>query len=492
MARKRDSHLAVGSPGRKPVFQGDGGSLGSERDFRTFFELSDVGNVITDSETYHFLKVNQKFCEMTGYSAKELRALTSGDITHPEDRGRDQEGWAECLEKGSSHFHIEKRYLRKNGSVIWVSVTSTIVRGDDGKPLHAIGVVRDITERQQAVAELERTKVELEKRIMARTADLVATNKTLATLIDASPLAIVVMDSRKRIALWNPAAEALLGWGGKDAVGKSLPELSQDSGLLQLDEILAVDGTIHQDAYFRFRDGSRRDVGIWSRPLLGEGHLLLMMDITEKKFLERALLEAAEREQRRIGQDLHDHLCQHLLGAAFATKALAGELDKEGSKVSPQLHDLARLISDAVSQVRDISRGLHPVELDSAGLMSALQELANRVSQMVPCKFVCEKNVLVSDANSALQAYRIAQEAVANALQQTGAQKITIKLAENNRSVCLEVSDDGIREGELTADQSGLSAKIMHYRMNAIGGELSIRHPKGKGTRVSCSFPRSS
>lgn len=357
MARKRDSPLALPPPEGKQDGQAGGDSFGSERDFQTFFELSDVGNVITDAETSHFLKVNRRFCDLTGYSAKELRTLTPRDITHPEDRARDQIGWEECLDQGASHFQIEKRYLRKNGSVIWVSVTSTIVRGDDGLPLHAIGVV---------------------------------------------------------------------------------------------------------------------------------------MDISEKKFLERALLEAAEREQRRIGQDLHDHLCQHLLGAAFATKALAGELDKEGSKASPQLHDLARLISEAVSQVRDISRGLHPVELDSEGLMSALQELANRVNHMIPCEFICKENVLVSDSNSALQAYRIVQDAVASALQQTGAKKITIRLAENERAVCLEVTDDGTRESELTADQSSLSAKIMHYRMNAIGGELSIKHPKGKGTRVICAFPKSS
>ena len=201
-----------------------------------------------------------------------------------------------------------------------------------------------------------------------------------------------------------------------------------------------------------------------------------------------ALLEAAEREQRRIGQELHDHLCQHLLGAAFAAKALAGAMDREQSRLAPQLHDLARLINDAVTQVRDISRGLHPVELDSAGLLSALRELANRASHSVSCTFRCGKDVPVNDPATALNAYRIAQEAVACALQ-TGAAKILLALTRKGDSICLRITDDGRIEGPLTADSSGTVARTLYYRSQAMGGELTMLFNPGAGTSVTCIFP---
>lgn len=225
-----------------------------------------------------------------------------------------------------------------------------------------------------------------------------------------------------------------------------------------------------------------------SREVTKPSSTVLLDLLEEKKFLERALLDAAEREQRRIGQELHDHLCQHLLGAAFAAKALAGAMDREQSRLAPQLHDLARLINDAVTQVRDISRGLHPVELDAAGLMSALQELANRASHSVPCEFCCKADVLVSEPAVALNAYRIAQEIVSGALQ-SGASRIFLSLTRKGDSICLHVSDDGKIEGELTADPSGTVAKILHYRSQAMAGELIMAFQPGSGTSVTCTFP---
>ncbi len=210
--------------------------------------------------------------------------------------------------------------------------------------------------------------------------------------------------------------------------------------------------------------------------------------LEEKKFLERALLEAAEREQRRIGQELHDHLCQHLLGAAFAAKALAGAMDREESRLAPQLHDLARLINDAVTQVRDISRGLHPVELDSAGLMSALQELANRAGHSVACEFCCTADVLVKEPAVALNAYRIAQETVSCALQ-SGASHISLSLRQKGPSICLQITDDGTIESELTADPAGTTARTLHYRSQAMKGELTMAFKPGGGTSVTCIFP---
>ena len=218
----------------------------------------------------------------------------------------------------------------------------------------------------------------------------------------------------------------------------------------------------------------------------------MIRDVTELKFLEHAFLDAAEREQRRIGREMHDHLCQHILGAAFAVKALAGDLDREGSRHAGQLHDLARLVNEAVSQVRDISRDLHPVELDFGGLSTALRGLAGRVSHTVPCEFSCEENASVETSDPALHAYRIAQEAVVHALQETGATKISIRLSERGGSIRLEIADDGTKEGPLTTDPNHLASKTLRYRAQAIRGQLRFKFQSRVGTHITCTFPHAS
>jgi PAS domain S-box-containing protein len=309
----------------------------------------------------------------------------------------------------------------------------------------------------------------------------------LLSLLEASALACIQSDASGAIRYWSPSAESAFGWKAGEVLGWPAVSLFCDDAAGR--KILAAGGG---EARLRVKDGGRLEARIWTTDLSEEGApgglLILVLDNTETKFLEKALLEAAEREQRRIGQDLHDHLCQHLLGAAFSAKALAGALDREQSCHAPQLHDLARLINEAVSQARDISRGLHPVELDSAGLMAALQDLATRAGHSVPAQFCCEKDVLVREPAVALNAYRIAQEAVGEALQ-SGAKKISISLARRGSSICLRIANDGPREGELTSKPAGTAARTMHYRAQVMAAELAMTFRPGAGTTITCQFP---
>lgn len=303
--------------------------------------------------------------------------------------------------------------------------------------------------------------------------------EALLSLIQAADLGCVTVDTEGRIQDWNEGAERLLGWKKDEVLSRSLTltHLTQDGG--------EVPGSNRCEVSFRGKNQETLRVEVRSAPHPdGKSRILLLQDVTEKKFLEKALLEAAEREQRRIGQELHDGLCQHLLGAAFSAKALAGALDREQSKQAAPLHDLARLINDAVSQVRDISRGLHPVEQDTAGLMSALQELANRSRQS---SFQCDKRVLVGDASKAGNAYRIAQETVA-VLLQAGVKKIDISLAETGGQASLRIAGEGGRESELTANPAGVAARILHYRAQAMHGSVSLDFDPEKGTQVTCLF----
>jgi len=486
-----------------------------DRDFQSFFELSGNGNVIADVRTGRFLRVNQTYCAITGYEADELLQMTSDELTHPEDRERDTLGWLDCVEQSRTHFEIEKRYRRKDGTTVWVSVTSTLVRDENGEPIHAIGVVRDVTDRRVAMEELERTQAELENRVRERTAELASANAalsqengeraeasrqlaeantTLATLFDACPLAILTLDREYHVTSWNRSAEQLLGWTEEEVRGQMLPNPPTAPEVIQkFFEAVKSNQALQLDVPWQAKDGRMLDLAAWYAPLYEApqkltGHVALLMDMSEKRFLEKALLEESEREQRRIGQDLHDHLAQHLLGAAFAAKALEGDLRREGSAVAERLDDLARLLNEAVRQVRDISRGLHPVELDSAGLMSSLEELASKINRSIECRFVCEQPVLVHDPKTALHVYRIAQEAAAIAQQSKSGQRITLSLLKENAQVTLEIRKSGRAASEpLILDET--SPKIMEYRAKAIGGHFTIDNQASRDLRIRCTFP---
>ncbi|PTX93303.1 hypothetical protein DB345_16955 [Spartobacteria bacterium LR76] len=304
-------------------------------------------------------------------------------------------------------------------------------------------------------------------------------------LLDALPIGRLSVDRENTIRQWSKGAAAIFGWDAHEVMGKPLRNFVDWDRARDA----AADPAREQEVETTRKSGEPVELKLMHLADASDETLILAADITEQKFLERALLEATEREQRRIGQELHDHLCQHLLGAAFAAKALAGALDRDGSPHASALHDLARLINDSVTQARDISRGLHPVELDSAGLMSALQELAVRAGHSVRCDFHCKKNILVRNSIAARNAYRIAQEAVTTAIQQAGASHLTITLSEKNDSICLEILDDGKSEGELTREPYGTAVRTLRYRAQAMRGEVDFHFKPGSGTRVICTFP---
>lgn len=307
-------------------------------------------------------------------------------------------------------------------------------------------------------------------------------------LFQAAALASFGVDAGGIIRNWNAAAEALFARTANEAIGCSLSRLF--SLLSENPEHPLPDFSSSPfETSIRRRPDELVFLAVWRVPVRPDGWQVLVQDISTRKFLETALLESAEREQHRIGQELHDHLCQHLLGAAFAAKALGGALGQEQSPHASQLHDLARLINDAVRQVRDISRGLHPVELDAAGLQAALQQLAERSGPDVSCVFRCDRHLLVSNARHALHAFRIAQAGVTAALQETRASHIEITLSQTRSSFLLQVTDDGKTEGELTADPTGVAAQTLHYRARAMHGSLAMKFEPTLGTRITCLFP---
>jgi PAS domain S-box-containing protein len=213
-------------------------------------------------------------------------------------------------------------------------------------------------------------------------------------------------------------------------------------------------------------------------------------DVTERKRLERELLDISNREQRRIGHDLHDGICQQLVGISYLTETLADRLQEKGIGEASEAERIGGLLNNALTQTRGVARGLFPVRLEENGLVSALEELATNATNLfqVPCSFTSDKPPERIDNTAALHLYYIAQEAVANAAKHGHAKNVQLTLEPLHEHYVLTVRDDGQGFSADSTRPSGMGLRIMDYRARVIGATLEVQSRPGQGTAVKCTF----
>jgi signal transduction histidine kinase len=218
----------------------------------------------------------------------------------------------------------------------------------------------------------------------------------------------------------------------------------------------------------------------------------LVREMAERQRLEEEILQVSEREQRRIGHELHDSLCQHLTGTALAGQVLGERLAAKSLPEAADADKVVELVEEGITLARNLARGLYPVEMEAEGLMAAFQDLADNLTKgaRVRCIFECEAPVLMHDDAAATHLYRIAQEAVRNAIQHGKPKRIGITLAEQNGLVTLTVEDDGVGVPETAQKSGGLGVQIMAHRAAMIGGSFAIEPAPTGGTIVTCSIPK--
>ena len=215
-------------------------------------------------------------------------------------------------------------------------------------------------------------------------------------------------------------------------------------------------------------------------------------DITARKQLEQEILRISDREQWRIGQDLHDGLGQQLTALELMCQSLKADVAAAQPELTEQVDRLGRGLREAVAQTRSLAHGLTPFMLDAAGLQASLAELARRTASLgrAKCRFVCPEAVLVRDREAAGHLYRIAQEAVGNALKHAGAAEIVISLASTGGVVRLEIADDGRGLPKTSKAGPHIGLQVMRHRANAIGAELTVESKRNAGVKVLCTLRR--
>ncbi|HWC61145.1 MAG TPA: PAS domain S-box protein [Verrucomicrobiae bacterium] len=324
----------------------------------------------------------------------------------------------------------------------------------------------------------------------------------LRAILETAVEGIITIDEHGIIESVNAAAERIFGYSSAEIIGKNvsllMPSPHREAHDGYLDNYLRT-GHAKIIGIGREVAGRRKDGTIFPMDLsVSEVKLAarrvftgFIRDITERKQLEKEILEISDREQRRIGQDLHDGLCQHLAGIELMSQVLAQKLTTKSKAHAKQVSEIASHVRDAISHTRSLARGLSPVTIESEGLMSALHELATNTEKIfhVQCRCDFDEPVAIHDHALATHLFRIAQEAVSNAIKHGKAKLIVIKLRKTRGRVVLEIDDNGSGLRKNSTNHKGMGLRIMQSRASMIGGTMAIEPNRDGGVSVICAIP---
>ena len=348
-----------------------------------------------------------------------------------------------------------------------------------------VGVLR---RRVQHQTEIIRQKLQLEAALKERYLDLFENANDI----------VYTHDLEGRLTSVNQAGERILQRRREEILSRSIVELivpeQQAAARQWLEQVLkdAAPPTAEWD--FTAPSGLPVKLEIGTRLIEQNGQQVevegIARDITERRRLERELLEISNREQRRIGHDLHDGVCQQLVGISYLSETLADRLQEKGASESAEAERISYLLKNTLTQTRGVARGLFPVRLEDNGLASALEELAANAATLfrIPCSFSAEDPPETVDNAIALHVYYIAQEAVANAAKHSQANNVRLTLEPFKDRYALAIQDDGIGFSPAGVRPAGMGLRIMDYRARVIGATLEVNSQPGHGTTIRCLF----
>lgn len=347
----------------------------------------------------------------------------------------------------------------------------------------ALAEASDRRERRLAEAQLE------EQRLL------------LSTLIDSLPEIVYATDTQGRLTVVNRALLDTLKLKREVVLGQRLSEVWPEETILDIETQAAQTirtgrSLTDQERAAISADGSVRWITFTHVPLRDHGTVSGLVcsirEITGQKALEQEILEISNREQRRLGSDLHDGLGQELTGLSLLLKGLEVQLSREQPQYLSQVSKISDLLARAIQSTRSLARGLAPVNLERGGLSEALKHLVVRCTDMysLQCSFTNGGMKLPDlEEGAATHLYRIAQEASTNAARYARATSIAIDLRTTGRKLQLSVADDGIGlSAGLAQGRPGMGLKIMEYRARMLGGTINFEEP-GTGTRIVLSAP---
>jgi PAS domain S-box-containing protein len=518
----------------------------SEERFRAILRQATAGILRKDAYG-RLLFVNQAFCNMLGYTESELLGKTVWDVMHPDDIEENRRSYERLMLEGTP-FKLERRFLRQDGSVIWVDASVSPIMDAAGKPQSAVAVEVDITGRKHAEEALRELNMQLEDRVLSRTAKLREVNQALreeiterqrveealrqsealaraneeklSTLFELLPVGISFLDPEGQIIQVNPALTNIMKLSKEQLLnrvyqsrkyirpnGMVMPpsELASQRALREGKTVYNVEtGVVLEDGEVLWTSVSAAPVDVAE-----VGAVVVTADITESKRAERALRESRERlqilsqrlvevqeeERRAIARELHDRVGQTLAALNINLIIISGQIGgKVDEQVTSRLGDSMKLVAETIALVRDVMSNLRPSVLDDYGLESAIDSHLNQFTARYEIKVKFEKpdQPLPRLGPSIEMTFlRIAQEALMNIAKHAQANQVTLSLQREGNAICMTIKDNGsgITSWQEANRPGSHGLTIMRERAEAFGGHLNVSSVPGKGTKVEVKIP---
>ena len=440
---------------------------------------------------------NEGATRLFGYEREEMVGQSIRRLIPP-DRMKEEEAILRRLRQGKRVEHYETVRRRKDGTLLHVSISISPIRDADDRVIGAAKIIRDITDQRQADVAVRESV------------------QRMRAIVETAVDAIITIDERGTIESVNPSTVRLFGYSAADMLGNNvsmlMPEPYQSEHDGYLHSYLRTGHAriigIGRDVVAMRKDGTTFPINLAVSEVALEGRRLftgIVHDLSNRRQLERQLLEASTSEQRRIGQDLHDGLCQDLIGIAFGVDTAARQFQGLGKVDAEPLHRIAASIREAAGEARRLSHGLNPIDLKAGGLPVALEAMAKKIADSfgITCTFKGTDDVPPLDDATSTHLYRIAQEAIGNAIKHGRAAHVQVCFEQVQKRLTLTVSDDGIGMPEKflntlnrphtdymgASPSGGIGLQGMQYRSNLIGAILEVtrRHPRG--TVIRCIAP---
>lgn len=448
----------------------------SERRYRTIVDTALEGIWVCDA-TDVITFANRRAGELVGFTPEEMIGRPAFHFL-PEDMIED----ARTL-SGRRHAGIAEQFdfkLRhRNGTDVWVSVSSSPMLDLEGRFIGCVSMLSDITQRRNDEMALR------------------ASEAKIRLLLDSVPDMVTHVDrSGRHLAVYVSDADVGgLPYPAADIIGRTSGELfGEEFGREHQRHVMAAleSGKTELWEYeFEFRGSIRHMEARFAR-ISDDEVVMTCRDNTERVNLEREVIAIGERERNRIGHDLHDGLAQLLTGTKLLLRSLTDKLAEEGSAYREDARRATELVQHAIGHTSELARGLSPIP-KGAQLSDGLIRLAEQSKKFfgVECRYAGSTKLPALSEEAAAHLYRIAQEAVTNAVRHGKAGSIELRCDVGDERITLAILDDGIGLPERGTASDGMGLRIMRYRARSLGGTLSVERTSHGGTRVVCACPLS-
>jgi len=460
----------------------------SEERFRRAFDEGPLGMAFIEPG-HRIGRVNQALCKMLGYTRDELVGKTIHHIAHPDDLERTLEMSRKLAKSQTSAQAFEKRYITKDGRIVWGRLSATTIRDENGKPLHGLGMVEDITDRKHAEDELKASEARFRGFCESNIVGVVFAD-TDGNVTDSNDafLRMIHCDRRELPIRWTDLARQCDRHLDQEAIAS----------------LKRVGVAVPYQQQFVRRDGGLVPViiGLTLVPETVNECIGFVLDLTEQKRAEaaaenerallRKLLDLQERDRQTVSYDIHDGMVQYVVGAQMQVDACESTLDPKDGATAKKLRLASKHLRDAVHEGRRLISDLRPPIIDESGLVAAIDHLIGEVSRDNSLRIAFEHNDVGRNLQPFLESalYRIVQEALTNVRCHSGATEALVRLNRTDSTIRLEIRDwgRGFQRIAVPPDRFGLQG--IEERARLLGGSAQVESQVGSGTRICVEIPQ--